>query len=217
MNQTYNQVDIYCDDEFINPTISSPNTSFELPFYQTKDTLMDVEIYKRFLDNAMSRFRHSRDYKLYKSYLMGLGLDRCQFQSNLTSEMCSIEMHHHFLTLFDISLIITEHVLNTKGYISTFDLVKLLKEEHLNNRVGLVMLSETSHQLYHNNPDFFIHPNMLFGNWAAFLNKYNRGITQDVAFKILFYLKRAIEEGGSKDNELLTLYDNIQDWSMYNG
>ena len=57
---------------------------------------------------------------------------------------------------------------------------------------------------------------MLFGNWAEFLEKYNKGITQDVAFKILFYLKRAIEEGGSNDNGLLTLYDKIQDWSMYN-
>lgn len=214
--ENYNQAGIYCEDEYFNPTISSPNSPYELPFYQTRDTLLDVEVYKRFLDNAISRFRHSRTYKGYKGYLYELGLDRCQFLSNITSEMASLEMHHHFLTIFDIALIITEHTLATKGYISTFDLVQLLKEEHINNRVGLVMLNKTAHQLYHANPDFFIHSDMLIGNWWEFLERYNLGITQDIAFKVLFYMKRCIEEGCSNDAEFLALHDKILDWSVQN-
>ena len=207
-------IDTYDND---NPTLISPNAFYELPFYQTRDTLMDVEVYKRFLDNAISRFRSSRTYKNYKSYLYGLGMDKCQFHGNINSEMASIEMHHNMLTIFDIALIITEHTLNTVGRITTFDLVNLLKAEHINNRVQLVMLSLTPHQLYHNEPDFFIHPDMCFGNWAEFLEKYKYGITQDVAFKILFYLKRAIEFGSSNDNKLLELRDSVYDWSSLNG
>lgn len=217
MQNKYNEVGIYCDDEFFNPTLRSDMSPYELPFYQTRETLLDVEVYKRFLDSAISRFRHSRTYKNYKGYLYGLGLDRCQFMSNLTSEMCDLEMHHHFLTIFDIALIITEHVVDTKGYISTFDLVELLKEEHINNRVGLVMLNKTAHQIYHSNPDFLIHSDMLIGNWWEFLEKYHLGITRDIAFKILFYIKRCLEEGCSNDNEMLALHDKLLDWSVHNG
>lgn len=214
-----NMPDIFTYDDG-NPTLTSPNCAFELPFYQTRETLLDVESYKNFLDNSISRFRHSKTYKHYKSFLMRLGMNRCQFHSNIVSseeqDMATIEMHHNMLTIFDIALIITEHTLNTHGRICTFDLVDLLKTEHTNHRVQLVMLSLTPHQLCHNNPDFFIHPRMCFGNWYEFLERYKYGITQDIAFKILFYLKRAIENGSSNDAELLSIRDNILDWSGIN-
>lgn len=214
---SYNQFpDIDIENEFINPTLTSPNSYLQLSFYLTKDSALDIETYKRFLDNAISRFRKSRTYKNYKGFLLGLGLDRCQFHGNITNEHATIEMHHNMLTIFDIAVIITEHILNTRGYISTFDLVQLLKQEHTNHRVQLVMLSLTPHQLYHNNPDFFIHPKMCFGNWVEFLNIYNTGLTQDIAFKLLFYLKKAEELGESDDKDLLNLRNTITNWSNLN-
>lgn len=209
--------DIDCYDDNHNPTIVSPNTPFELPFYQTRETLLDVEEYKHFLDNAIARFRHSRTYSNYKSFLYSLGLDKCQFHGNITSEMASIEMHHNMLTIFDIAVILTEHQLNTIGKITTFDLVELLKQEHTNHRVQLVMLSLTPHQLFHNTKDFFIHPDMCFGRWQEFLELYKDGITRDIANKLIYYLNRAISEGKSNDNGLLKLRDDIIDWSMTNG
>lgn len=201
-----------------NPTIFSPNATYELPFAQTKDSLRDTEVYKQFLDNAISRFRKSRTYKNYKGFLMGLGLDHCQMHGNISSEMASIEMHHNILTIFDIALIITEHVLNTEGYITTFDLVKLLAKEHTEHRVQLVMLSLTPHQLFHNDPQFFIPSTMCVGNWQEFLQRYNKGITQDIAYKLLYYIKREEElEGKPFDNNLLELREKIEDWSVYNG
>ena len=215
---TYNNIPgIDTQGGFINPTLTSPNTPFELPFYQTRESLLDVQVYERFLNNAISRFRHSRTYKNHKGYLINLGLDRCQFHGNITNEMATIEMHHNMLTIFDIAVIITEHMLNTYGYITTFDLVNLLKKEHKNNRIQLVMLSLTSHQLYHNSQDFFIHPDMCFGNWQSFLEEYHDGITQDIAYKILYYLNRSIDEGESNDNGLLDLREKIYDWSVENG
>ena len=80
----------------------------------------------------------------------------------------------------------------------------------------LVMLSLTPHQLYHNNPDFFIHPSMCFGNWMEFLQRYNKGITIEIARKIIYYLEQAIQEGGTNDNNLLTLRDAVKDWSYLN-
>lgn len=201
----------------LNPTLVSPYTFYELPFYQTKDTLINTDTYREFLNNAISRFRRSRTYNNYKGFLIGLGLDRCQVHGNITMEMATLEMHHNMLTIFDIALIITEHIINTVGYISTFDLITLLKQEHINHRVQLVMLSLTPHQIYHNTDGFFIHPDNTIGNWWDFLERYNTGLTLDIAYKLLRYINKSIKNDYSYDSDLLNLRDKIYDWSGLNG
>lgn len=204
--------------ENANPVLSSPNSVYAISFYQTRDTLMDIDTYRVFLKNCESRFRHSITYTNYKGYLIDIGMNRCQVHGYITSDMegVSIEMHHAILTLFDICLLITEHMLNTVGYVTTFDVVQALKEEHKANNIALVMLSKTPHQMYHaESSQFFIHPNMCFGNWPKLLEKYKLGLTQDVAFKVLYYLKKAIETDGTNDNGLLNLREKIKEWSGY--
>jgi hypothetical protein len=202
-----------------NPTITSPNSPFTIQFYQTRETLMDVDEYRNFLKNAEARFRHSIRYNNYKAFLCGLGLDHCQVHGFIKGTdghgdgMATVEMHHAILTLFDICLMITEHILNTVGYVTTFDVVQALKEEHMQNNIAIVMLSKTPHQLYHNDSNFYIHPDMCFGNWPYLIRKYKDGITQDLAFKILYYLKKALEKPGTDDAGLLDLRDEILDWS----
>ena len=205
--------------ENMNPVVASPNSTYAISFYQTRDSLIDIDTYRQFLKNCESRFRKSETYKNYKGFLIGLGMDRCQVHGFIHADMegVDIEMHHAILTLFDICLIISEHLLNTVGYVTTFDVVQALKEEHKAHNIALVMLSKTPHQVYHaNTSQFFIHPNMCFGRWPVLIEKYKYGLTQDVAFKLLHYLKRAIEEDGTTTGELLKLRDNIKEWSEYN-
>ena len=208
--------EITLTNEAVNPTLISPNNEVCIQFYQTRETFLDTELYRDFLKNSISRFRTSVLYTHYKGFLMSQGLDRCQMLGNITAEMATIEMHHNMLTIFDIALIISEHIINTYGKISTFDLTELLGNEHRANRIQLVMLCLTSHQLYHNDEDLFIHPSMTVGDWKTFLELYRDGITQDIAFKILFYLKRALEQGGSDDGGLLDIRDKVMDWSLKN-
>lgn len=199
--------------EFGNPTISSPNSEYAIPFYQTRDSLTDVDVYRQFLKNVEMRVRKSETYKNYKSFLMGLGFDHCQIHGYINSTMATIEMHHCILTMFDIAMLITEHLLNTVGYVSTFDVVQLIKEEHKAGNVALVMLSKTPHQVYHADKSFFIHPDMCVGNWPNLIKKYNKGLTQDLAFNLLYYIKKAIDIGCTDDSGLLELREYIKDWS----
>ena len=204
--------------EQMNPSLRSPNSTYEIRFYQTRETLMDIDTYRKFLKNCETRFRTSETYGNYKGFLIGLGMDRCQVHGYINAYMegVSLEMHHAILTLFDICLMITEHLLNTVGYVTTFDVVQLLKEEHKANNIALVMLSKTPHQVYHNNPnEFFIHPKMCFGKWPLLIEKYKYGLTQDVAFKLLYYLKKAIDQDGTDTGDLLKLRDQIKEWSEY--
>ena len=174
-----------------NPTLRSPYAPNDLPFYQTRETLMDVDTFRNFLKNAESRFRASKEYKAYKSYLIeSLGIDRCQIFGNVTVEDADIELHHNVLGLFDICLLITLHVINTVGVISTFDLIELLIREHYNNRVGVTFLSKTAHQMYTNDPDGYIPPEMTFGRWWELLSIYRYGITYDIANKVIKYIQK---------------------------
>lgn len=214
-------IDVYLAEEFINGNctinaIISPNAQYALPFYQTRDTLLDVERYKHFLDNAISCFRRSRTYKGYKSYLMLLGMNRCQILGNISDDMAEIEMHHNFLTIFDIAILISQHVINTVGKITTFDLVALLKQEHKLNNIPIVMLSKTAHQIYHDNPDFYIPLSMTFGQWWILLNKYRYGITLDIAYKVVRYINNCQKNNELKDLEYFKLRDNIKNWGYYN-
>lgn len=222
MYKQTNVPDIFVYNDY-NPTLHSPNSPYDVSFAQTRDTLLDVEIYKRFLDNAITRFRASKTYKHYKAHLMNLGLNKCQIMSNISSdedaEMATIEMHHNILTIFDVALILTEHYLNKYGCITTFDLVELLRLEHINFRVCTVMLTKTAHQLVHTDPNFVIPPGMCFGDWPKFLELYHDGITRDICFKIIYYIKNIIDTGKAVDKDieqLLIIKDYVEQWSEYN-
>lgn len=191
VNQEYNQYpEVIVFDEK-NPTIRSPYAVTDLFFYQTRETIQDIDIFRNFLRNAETRFRASREYKAYKSYLIEyLGINRCQIFGNIDMESADIELHHNVLGLFDICLIIALHTINTVGAISTFDLIQLVIFEHWNNRVGVTFLSETAHQIYTNDPDGYIPPEMTFGAWWELLSNYRYGITFDIANKVLKYIKK---------------------------
>lgn len=211
----------YSDKE--NPTLHSPNAFVECPFRQSQDTFMDVDIYKEFIKNCEYRFRKSKTYTNYKHYLYDIGLDKCQLMSNIDSEMATVEMHHNFLNLFDITLLITEHFIKTYGYTTTFDVVQELKEVHKANEVPIVMLSKTAHQLFHNSDGGVLLPaRMCFGYWFDLLHTYNKGITLNIAQKIIYFIQRSIEfeqEGNYLNdctNTMLQVRDHVLEWRDYN-
>ena len=191
VQQEYNQYpDIITFDEK-NPTVRSPYAVTDLMFYQTRETLQDIDIFRNFLRNAETRFRATREYKAYKAYLIeSLGINRCQIFGNITMDDADIELHHNVLGLFDICLLITLHTINTVGIISTFDLIQLLIQEHWNNRVGVTFLSKTAHQIYTNDPNGYIPPEMTFGAWWELLTRYKYGITYDLANKVIRYIQK---------------------------
>jgi len=211
--------DIYYDYNNNNPYIHSPNAEYGIVFKQTRESLFgDADTYKKFIDNCIARFRHSRTYTNYKSYLYELGLNSCQVMSNINSDMASIEMHHNGLTIFDITLIITNHLLATENCVCSFDVVIHLKRVHRANMVPLVMLSKSMHQLNHNNDDFLIPTSMTFGFWTELLKEYHYGITFGIAKKLDYWIKVSAEHSFDENlnRELINVRESIKKWSEYN-
>lgn len=215
-----NQIpDIYYDGNNLNPCIMSPNAPYAIYFKQTRETLRDTDLFKRFIDNAVSNFRHSRVYTNYKSYLYQLGMNRCQMFGNITSEMATIEMHHNGLTIFDIAVIIATHLLNTMGEVTEFDIFYHLRLLHTSNEVPLVMLCKTAHQLEHNDEDFYVPVQMTFGNWIKFLNDYKYGLTYGIARKLDRWIKKSLQEQvdkGRLNESSIMLREKIKEWSEFN-
>lgn len=199
----------------INPVLSSPSSSLDLPFYQTKETLLDPERYKSFLKNAEARFRASKEYKNYKGYLISLGFDHCQVFGNIAiDDTVDVELHHNILNLFDDCILISEHVLNTTGYISTFDLVQILINEHFSNRIPCTFLSKTAHEMFTNDPDAYIPPSMTFGKWWELIAKYRYGITYEIAQKLIRYITKYQNQLPSSIN--IMQQEQILSFAYYN-
>lgn len=223
-NTNYNEIpDIYIEySDKENPTLHSPNAFVECPFRQSQDTFMEVDIYKEFINNCISRFRHSKTYTNYKHYLYDIGLNKCQLLGNIDSDAATIEMHHNFLNIFDITLMITEHFVKTNGFVTTFDVVQELKETHKANEIPIVMLSKTAHQLYHNGDGILLPARMCFGYWFDLLQTYNKGITLNIAQKIIYFIQRSIEFEQENNyindctNTMLKVRDHVLEWRDYN-
>jgi hypothetical protein len=80
------------------------------------------------------------------------------------------------------------------------------------------MMAISPHKAYHASDEFYIHPDMihpqLMNGFMSFLNDYVDGITQDIAFKLLFYFKRALRESETDTHGLFELASKIRDWSQ---
>ena len=189
----YGDNEILTRDAF-NPSISHALAEYDLFFYQTRDTLQDPERYRAFLKSAERQFRASDAYKMYKARLMSMGMDHCQIMGNISAEdsksNVEIELHHNIINLFDICILISKHVLNTVGIISSFDLVHLLIQEHFNDNIACTFLSTTAHEMYTNDPTAYIPPDMTWGKWWVLLDRYKYGITYDIAKKVIEYINK---------------------------
>lgn len=156
-----------------------------LPLYKTKKMLNDLDYYNKFIKSVESMIRRSKEYKSYKKYIMeeiGLNYDQCMPNiSTELDEIVTIEMHHGpILTLYDYCSIVTDHLLANKLPITSFRIFKLVMEEHFNNHVQIVMLSDLTHKLFHNG-NLYINPKQAWGDIRPFLETYKDGVSDRMA------------------------------------
>ena len=201
----------------INPIIGDPNNYMTIRFAQTRETLLDTELYSHFIYSIENQFRRSRFYKDYKCNIMNKGIEYDQLMRGITSEMADLELHHNLPTLNMGAIMICEHILNTKGQVTTFDVIKELEEAHRQNMFSVIILSETMHQAYHaSEGSAFISLGQCYGNALSFLEKYRDGLTLDISFKWLLHLKLE-EQFGMKTTWLNCprQRDIILDWQTH--
>jgi hypothetical protein len=139
-----------------NPTIDADTSDFELPFYKNNEYFSSIDNFVGFVKAVERTVRTSTYYSRYIKYLKeDIGLTSCQVLANIEDDDADIEMHHGpILTLFDYAAIITDYMLAKNRKVSTFQVADILLEEHFENNVQIVMLSNTVHELVHENNIF---------------------------------------------------------------
>ena len=148
----------------------------ELPMYDRYDyDLNDDQSFKHYIDAVERNVRTSFEYRQMVSYLREyLDMNKCAFYENVTNADTTkihIEIHHAPFLLRDICYI----VYNKRASLGEPLDEELVAQEimylHYCNWVGLIPLSETVHELVHNNY-IFVPSTKVLGNWKEFYNRY---------------------------------------------
>jgi hypothetical protein len=133
--------------------------------------------------------RNSYEYRSYIKYLKDeLDLTRCSLLPNMDSKVLPInlEFHHFPFTLYDITETIGKSIiddLTENETASCFDIAEKVIEEHFQNNIGLVPLTETLHEMAHNNA-ITIPMDKVHGNYKKYVEKYRNHISPESLDKV---------------------------------
>ena len=153
---------------------------------------------EKFIKRVEKVVRDSMEYKDYILFLKDyVNMNHCAFFTNVANKEGSkvrIEIHHEPLTLFDIVAIVLEKHLAEGVPISDFYIAEEVMELHYQNKVGLIPLSKSIHQIVHHSDDIFIPINLVYGNYKEFLDEYLEFCDDDFSDMILDKVEDKIEK-----------------------
>lgn len=146
---------------------------------------------KKFVDRVEKIVRTSLEYRDYIQFLKEhVGLDSCIFFQNVTNGptnkkgRISIEIHHEPLTLYDIVNAVVTKFQDEGMPLNDLLIADEVMELHYANKVGLVPLSKTAHQVIHNSTKLMVPLNMVYGEYSKFLEEYEPYIDESVFQKL---------------------------------
>ena len=138
--------------------------------------LFDEKDKRKYIDDVKKSVRGSYEYHAMVAYLKeNMDMRRCSFLENVQNYgngcKVKIELHHHPFTIEDIIQIVLNKKIAFQESISLELTAKEVMYLHYNLMVGLIPLSQTAHELLHNNY-IFIPNNKVYGNYKKFVNLY---------------------------------------------
>ena len=171
-----NIVDINTVDSKDNIAINKGSSDFMSEKYYTKK-IFDAQDFKKFVKKVESIIRYSTPYKQYIAILKDeYKLTECAVMGGIDDDMASIEFHHYPFSLYDIVSIVLKKKLNNGEKVSTLTVAQEVVELHFQNKVGVVSLSITAHELAHDG-NLFINMSQVFGKVDSFMKSYLKEIS----------------------------------------
>lgn len=161
-----------------NVSVQGKNSFYRIDFY--KEAFFEENDFKTFIKSVEKLVRKSNEYsKFIYDLKVNKGLNNCAILSNIKDceeeSMADIEFHHYPFTLYDICSIVTEKMLLNKEKVSTFTVAKKVIDLHFENKVGVVPLCVTVHQLVHAGA-IFVNINSVYGYYDKFVEEYENEI-----------------------------------------
>ena len=164
-----------------------------LPQYDIEDyDMYDEKDKDRYIKDVEKVCRRSFEYKQMVKFLKTkLNMRKCAFFENVMidpsneslGKKIAIHIHHDPLTLYEICKIILRKRLELKENIDEQITAKEVMLVHYNLLVGLIPLSETVHELVHNQY-LFVPIDKVFGFYKDFVDMYYKYIDKDIKDKL---------------------------------
>lgn len=154
-----------------------------IPPYDIQDfDLTDEKEFKKYLESIEKDVRTSFEYRELTRYLReNLNMNECSFYknvNNLDTFRIKIEIHHEPITLFDIVLIVYNKRCFYHESLEEEMVAKEVMYLHYMMMVGLIPLSETVHELVHNQ-FLFVPTDKVYGNYKKFVQLYQKFMTPE--------------------------------------
>ena len=167
------------------------------PFEYEIYNLEDDKDYDKFIKDIERVVRKSFEYRELLNYLRNnCGMNKCAYLKDVTNAetySIKIEIHHYPFSLYDIVDAVIKKRLYYKEHVSVQVVAKEVMMLHYRMMVGLIPLSETVHELFHNDK-LFIPVDRVFGRYKLFVDYYGPFI----------------------DNQKLDALDRIEKYTMEN-
>ena len=128
----------------------------------------------KYIKRCEKIIRSSQEYRDYINFLKEhVDMDRCAFFQSVSSKesrRVKIEIHHEPFTLYDYVAVVVDKFQAEGLPLNDLMISDEVMELHYNNKVGLIPLSKTIHQMIHNSNKLVIPLNMVYGDYASFLD-----------------------------------------------
>lgn len=166
------------DNKFVDLSFSDKETievdsgekfKFRLP------DLEDSNAKTKYIFSIEKLIRKSFEYSNYIRFLKEkMDLTKCKFLKNIDIKeiKVSLEMHHYPFSLYDLTEIILDRRIKLDLPINDYLIAEDVMRLHYENKVGLVPLTVTVHELVHDG-QLFIPTNFVYGNYNKFVEEYN--------------------------------------------
>lgn len=140
---------------------------------------------KRFIKSIELMVRGSKEYKKYiellRTNVHALNYD--SIMSNISNTDTSLEFHHYPLSLYDNCEILVLDHLAKRDNITSFSIAKEIMDAHFENKIGLVSLAKTNHELAHDGA-IFLNKKQVYGKYEEFIQEHIKGVSVDLLSKL---------------------------------
>lgn len=168
----------------------------ELPLYEIQDyDIFDEKDFRKYINDVKKAVRNSLEYRQYVQYLRQyMNMNECSFfenVNNMDTSKIKIEIHHSPYTLEDIVMTVFNKRMFYGEDVDVEDVAKEVMYIHYFLMVGLIPLSQTVHELVHNQL-LFIPTSYVVGNYKEFEATYGHWIPDETKDKIKAYEDRTL-------------------------
>lgn len=182
--------------------------------------IMNAKQKDKFIKTVERIVRSSQEYKDYVQYLKEyIDMRECSFFSNVNNrygKKVRIEIHHEPLTLYYIVNIVLDKWIKEDWNLNPILIAEEVMKVHYENKVGLIPLSKTCHDLVHSG-GLFIPLQNVYGSYVSFLKEYDEYISSDIRAVIENKLKLSKELVSIDDGNKLEkrfIYLEVDGWSL---